>query len=306
MHLNGLYKAIKYFGSQQALASTVGVTQQTVSLWLNRDEKIPTLFAFKIFAAVKGLIPLDELSSDATSICQLFDSVRFFQKFPQILLPIDEINVSEMNCPIYLNQEFLVFDLNNEMLLRPILVDSSRRVITCSCRIHANRMLKNKSIFVHKINLPDVIAGRISIAALIQTLPVSEQVAVGKAIERELGNRQGKRTDLLPHKSAEVSKSNGSERFKFLQDNLEARHGSETRVVAARIAGFSSHFLYGEAKEVTEKGISSLIQAMDNQKLSISKAKKIAQLPQDEQRQIVLDISKKRTFKKVYTGETHE
>lgn len=252
------------------------------------------------------MIPLDELSSDASNICQLFDSVRFFQKFPQILLPIDEINVSEMACPIYLNQEFLVFDLNNEMLLRPILIDSSHRVITCSCRIHVNRILKNKSIFVHKIHLPDVIAERISIAALIQTLPISEKVAVGKAIERELGNRQGKRTDLLPHKSAEVSKPNENDRFKFLQDNSGDGPGSETRMVAARIAGFSSHFLYGEAKEVTEKGISSLIQAMDNQNISISKAKKIAQLPQNEQRQIVLDLSKKRTFKKIYTGEIHE
>lgn len=42
MHRNGgLSKAIKFFGSQRLLAEALGIKQQAISNWLNREFKIP-------------------------------------------------------------------------------------------------------------------------------------------------------------------------------------------------------------------------------------------------------------------------
>lgn len=58
----GLWKAIKYFGSQTALATAIGVKQQTISNWLNREHSIPYTQVLKIVKATKGSVTIQELA----------------------------------------------------------------------------------------------------------------------------------------------------------------------------------------------------------------------------------------------------
>jgi uncharacterized phage protein (TIGR02220 family) len=58
----GLLKAIRYFGTQQVLADMLGVKQQAVSNWLNRETEIPYLKVLQIVQLSKGYVNLKELA----------------------------------------------------------------------------------------------------------------------------------------------------------------------------------------------------------------------------------------------------
>jgi DNA-binding transcriptional regulator YdaS (Cro superfamily) len=62
MHERGLLKAIRYFGSQRALAEAIGVKQQVISHWLNRELTIPFKYVLKMCLMTKGQITLAELA----------------------------------------------------------------------------------------------------------------------------------------------------------------------------------------------------------------------------------------------------
>lgn len=63
-HYEGLFKAIKFFGSQQMLANAIGATQRMISNWLNREKRIPYQYAIKIFYLTNGSISLHELAPE--------------------------------------------------------------------------------------------------------------------------------------------------------------------------------------------------------------------------------------------------
>ncbi len=86
-------------------------------------------------------------------------------------------------------------------------------------------------------------------------------MAIGKAIEAQIGNRQGQRVDIkevvegeLPRKCEEVAK------------------GKESAEVAAEAAGFKSDDTYRRAKAVVEKAAPSVVKAVDAGEVSVSDA----------------------------------
>lgn len=271
--LNGLFKAIKHVGSQAALAKVLGRSQQNINDWINRDQKITNLGAiFQLFIALKGSIPLDEFTNDAEKIRQTIHSVILYDQFPSIELALDALKVTHP-CPLAKETQYAYAQTNQHPSSLPILVDQDQQLITCECRIRDSLWAKQKKLFVHRIDLRELINQSICITPLLQLLPLSEKVAVGLAIERMLGNRQGKR------------------KISRLPDNYpEVQSGVETRHLAAKYSGFSSEFTYRQAKLIMTHGISALIQAMDSGVISISKAKQLSELPQDEQQHFITDL----------------
>ncbi len=87
-----------------------------------------------------------------------------------------------------------------------------------------------------------------------QRLPftTSEMVSIGKTIEKTLGDRKGKRTDLA---SNEAKLPEG-----------------KTTAIAAEGAGFTSTSTYERAKAVVENGTPELVKDMDDGKVSIGAA----------------------------------
>lgn len=102
---------------------------------------------------------------------------------------------------------------------------------------------------------------------------MTELVAIMDAVEKEAGERQGKRTDLeLPQNVAEVKK---------------ARTERETRTKSAKQAGFGNHETARQAKKVVKDGAPSLVAAVDAGEISVSAAAAISDLPEEEQDAIV-------------------
>ena len=95
-------------------------------------------------------------------------------------------------------------------------------------------------------------------------------VAIGKAVEEELGKRQGQRTDL----GSEGQEGLFGEELR--QNFAEVEPGKRTDEIAAKKAGFGSEFTYRQAKAVTEKATPELVAAMDQGTIAISTAAKLA------------------------------
>ncbi len=70
-------------------------------------------------------------------------------------------------------------------------------------------------------------------------------MAIGREIERQIGSRQGQRTD------------------KLVQNFAEVPAGTKTRDLAADRAGFGNAETYRQAKSVVDKGHPDVVAAMD-------------------------------------------
>ncbi|MCP5158800.1 MAG: hypothetical protein H6975_05180 [Gammaproteobacteria bacterium] len=69
----------------------------------------------------------------------------------------------------------------------------------------------------------------------------SERVAIGKAVEAELGKRQGQRTDLASESQGEL-----------VQNFAQVESGQKTIEIAAQKAGFGNKETYRQAKTVVD------------------------------------------------------
>lgn len=154
-HLKGLHKAIRYYGSQKALAKSLGCLRQNVTNWLNRDEKITDPYALlKLFENLKGAIPLHELTTHADALVRLISKVILYHQCPAIELPLKAIQVS-ITCPIYPGElPFLHEPLHPHNLSLPILIDQNQQLITCECRIRTHAIERQQKILVHQIHYP--------------------------------------------------------------------------------------------------------------------------------------------------------
>ncbi len=81
MDQSGLFKAIKYFGSQHKLAQAIGVTQQAVNHWLNRGQKIPFLQAARIVVVSEGYINFHDLVQNFTAIQKNLEQATIYHQF---------------------------------------------------------------------------------------------------------------------------------------------------------------------------------------------------------------------------------
>jgi DNA-binding transcriptional regulator YdaS (Cro superfamily) len=99
----------------------------------------------------------------------------------------------------------------------------------------------------------------------IPKISLTEKVSIGIALEKSLGNRNGRRCDLAPSKM------------------LNGR----TDVIAAKHAGFGNHISYRQAKKIVTKGIYKLSEAIDEKLISISVGSIIAELSPEQQEEIL-------------------
>lgn len=72
-HQAALLKAIRYFGSQQALTKVIQTSQQQVNYWLNTSKAIPYEYVLKIHAATQGQISRYELAPQQQELNAIVD-----------------------------------------------------------------------------------------------------------------------------------------------------------------------------------------------------------------------------------------
>src|SRR6516225_7787676 len=169
----------------------------------------------------------------------------------------------------------LAESIRQEGLLQPIGVTDRLELVFGERRIRAVRdILKKKTILARIVDVSSILAGEYHENEIRKDFTPSERVAIARAIERQVGNRQGQRTDQLRGKIPEVAP------------------GKRTREAAAEKAGFGNDKTYRQAAKVVESGTARLIQAMDGGRVSISAAALLAYADPDEQNRI-LDLDAK-------------
>ncbi len=188
-----------------------------------------------------------------------------------IEIPCDQIRVGERHRKDMGELEVLAASIATVGLLHPPVITKDGWLICGERRLVAMRdILGWKTVPVIVLEVTSIVEGEYAENEIRKDFTTSERVAIGKAIETEIGKRQGQRTDKeLPPDLAEVAP------------------GVETREAAARRAGFGGHSTYEQAKKVVEKAVDEVVAQMDAGDLSISAAAVIAEQPPEAQREIV-------------------
>lgn len=94
----------------------------------------------------------------------------------------------------------------------------------------------------------------------------SGRVAIGEAVEAELGKRQGQRTDLANEQQGGLLE---------LSSNCDEVPKGRTDEIAAQKSGFDSKDTYRRAKTVAHHAVPELAQAMDQGRVAISTAARL-------------------------------
>jgi ParB family chromosome partitioning protein len=188
-----------------------------------------------------------------------------------IEIPCDQIRIGERHRKDLGDLEGLAASMAREGLLQPIGITEDFRLVFGQRRFLAARdRLKWPRIPARVVRVSSLLAAEHDENEFRKSFTASERTAIASALEQEIGNRQGQRTD------------------RELQDNCpEVPPGIQTREIVAQKAGFNSYKSYERAKHVVECGTPELVEAMDSGDLSISAAAVVAQQPADTQRTIV-------------------
>lgn len=168
-------------------------------------------------------------------------------------------------------------------LLQPIGVTASHELVFGHRRLLAFQRLGLDSIPARVIDVPALVLAEHAENEIRKDFTAAERVEIGKAVEAELGKRQGQRTDL-------ANKNQGGLLGELSQNFDEVPKG-RTDVIAAQKAGFGNNETYRQAKTVVEKGIPELAEAMDST-IAISTAAKLAVAPVEVQHQAVANPKK--------------
>jgi ParB family chromosome partitioning protein len=176
-------------------------------------------------------------------------------------IPISSIHIGQRTRKDMGDISGLAESIRELGLLQPIGITKGNELIFGLRRIEAFKMLGRNDIPTHILDLPSIIRGEQAENEIRKDFTRSERVAIGRAVEEAMGNRQGRRSD------------------KQLPDNYpEVRSGAETRDLAAKQAGFGSNFTYRQAKSVIDNGVPELVEALDREEISSNRAAEIAKL----------------------------
>ena len=186
-------------------------------------------------------------------------------------MPCEQIRIGERHRKEMGDLEALAVSISTVGLLHPPVVTKEGVLVCGERRFRAMRdILGWKTIPVIVLEVSSIVEGEYAENEIRKDFTPSERVAIGKAIEAEIGKRQGQRTDLEP-----------------VEDLPQVPPGTKTREIAAEKAGFGNARTYQQAKKVTEDGTPELVAAMDAGEVSIDAAALIAQAPPETQREIV-------------------
>lgn len=164
----------------------------------------------------------------------------------------------------------LADSIRQDGFLQPIGVTEKLELVFGERRLRAHRdILKRKTILARIVDVPSIISGEYAENEIRKDFTPSERVAIAKAIEKQVGKRQGQRTDQLRGKIPEVAP------------------GKRTREIAAHQAGFGNDKTYRQAAKVVQNGTAKLIHAMDSGRVSISAASILADADAEEQEAIL-------------------
>ena len=141
-------------------------------------------------------------------------------------------------------------------LLHPVVVNEEHTLICGERRIRAFESLGLTSIPVRVVSLDSILTGEHAENEFRKDFSPSERVAIGKALEAELGERRGR-----PNLALELN----------VQDFAHLE-GQKTQAIAAQKSGFGNPETYRQAKHVVKQAPAPIVEALDSGELSVNAA----------------------------------
>lgn len=185
-------------------------------------------------------------------------------------MPCEQIRIGERHRRDLGDLEELATSIATVGLLHPPVVTEDGWLVCGERRFRAMRdNLGWETVPVMVIAVSSILAGEYAENEVRKDFTPSERVAIGKAIEADIGSRQGQRTDQ-----------------QLVGNCAQVAPGVRTRELAAAKAGFDSPRTYERAKRVVEKAVDEVLAQMDSGDLSISTAAVIAEQPPERQVEI--------------------
>jgi ParB family chromosome partitioning protein len=189
-----------------------------------------------------------------------------------------KINISEITIQNRYRREYgdiqgLANSISKIGLLHEPIITQDKKLIDGERRLKALQMLGFSEVNVRVVNVPSVLKAEHDANAFAKAWTVSEKVAIAKAIEEEMVDRQGERTDLE------------------LRDKCPEVDGKRTRDLVAEKSGFGSGKSYQRAKKAMKEAIPEIIEKMDKGDISINSAALVSSFPEEEQKEIITKIN---------------
>ena len=243
-------KAIKIYGTISKMAEIIKISRGSIYNY-RYGQSIPFHIAVRIVIESNGKIKPKEL-------------IPWRSKYYNIELdtfPADykEISLKE----IIFHENIISFPHQKNLSLsnhRSICVDKNFHLIYGLEHIEAAKKRRKKSLFAWQISLEDLRDKKYEVHHLLKIFNLYERLTIRNALEKFIGNRRGKRTDLDE-----------------LVDLTSQVQGIKTRDLVAEALGFGSDYVCRMLNKILRHGSRTLILQVLEEKISISKAGEIAE-----------------------------
>jgi DNA-binding transcriptional regulator YdaS (Cro superfamily) len=260
MHQKGLLKAIRYFGSETALAKAMNASQQQVSYWLNASNKINYEYVLKIEAITEGYVTRYDLAPNQ-QLNQVVDQLVKASLQPCKTVDID-IALAKRSPAPFITKTRTKYKLPS----RPLLLNTQHQPIFYLNQIYPYKHLADNKILARIIDLELLLRTPCAALLFFENLLLSERIALNETLSKKFNKKHEVATWQDVHCSNHPSKkSNNMSFFQWL--------------------GIYSEEIYNCAKSVLKKGSAPLIAAMDEGLIEPDEATCIAGLTIKEQLQ---------------------
>lgn len=277
-----LDKAIYSLGSVKHMAKKLGIHREHIYAWIKGVSKIPLEYALQIEYLTGGEINWKDLVPFhiAQRLKHLTLRLPTFDLPPCELVYVALGRIKSTSLPIESDERDRSIPLHKQ---RPICLDEENTLIFGDKIFYLYQSHAKKTIPAWRVSLPDLANGHYSSELFVKNFLISERVAIGMALEKFLGSRQGCRNDLekidnaLKGDKKRNTTSARAQEKELMNKYAEVRQEKRTplrQLIAIRL-GFGSHFTYQNAKKIKRYSSAELIGRVDQEKISIYKATKV-------------------------------
>ena len=151
------------------------------------------------------------------------------------LIPIADVEVGPRHRKDMGDIEALAASIGEQGLLQPIGITPANELVFGARRLEACRSLGWTEIDARVVNVTSMVEGEFAENEIRKAFRITERVAIARAVEQEIGNRQGQRTDRQPGEKIH-----------------QVAPGEKTFQAAAKKAGFGNDRTFRQAREVIE------------------------------------------------------
>jgi DNA-binding transcriptional regulator YdaS (Cro superfamily) len=274
-----LDKAIYSLGSVKHMAKKLGIHREHIYAWIKGVSKIPLEYALQIEYLTGGEINWKDLVP--FHIVQRLRHLNL--RLPKCDLPPCELvyvaleRIKSKKYSLDISESDKSISIHKE---RPICVNEQNSLIFGEKIFYLYKYHAKKTIPAWRISLANLANGHYSSELFVKNFLISERVAIGMALEKFFGHRQGYRSDLekVKNKTVLLRKRNSTpksaKKSRLMNENAQVTQEKRKplRQLIAHRLGFGSHFTYQNAKKIKLYASAELIEQVDQQKISISKA----------------------------------